>query len=125
MTVWAGLAVVLLAVVLPVLPAPAPADPAAASPETAASAKSVPAAAAATPAASSGGGGGPACGPGSPDHGGLPAVPARAVSEHGQLPAGRPVPEEARPHGAMPVRVLVRGPDRPAPGPVELSVMRV
>ncbi|MEU9372200.1 hypothetical protein AB0D94_00150 [Streptomyces sp. NPDC048255] len=70
-------------------------------------------------------GGGPACAPGGPDHGGLPAMPPRAGAEHAQLPPGRAVPEGARPHGNQPVRVLVRGPDRPAPGPVELSVMRV
>ncbi|MEU9082987.1 hypothetical protein [Streptomyces sp. NPDC048357] len=69
--------------------------------------------------------GGPACAPGAPDHGGLPAGPARAGGEHAHVPPARPVPEGARPYAAMPVRVLVRGPDRPAPGPVELSVMRV
>ncbi len=113
---WAGLAVVLLAVVLPAVPA------------SAASAKALPTAPVSAPApapAAFSDGGGPACGPGAPDRGGLPAVPARAQGEHGQVPAGRPVPEEARPHGAMPVRILVRGPDRPAPGPLELSVMRV
>lgn len=68
---------------------------------------------------------GPVCDPGAPGRGGLPAVPARAGSDHAQVPAARPVPEGARPHGTAPVRVPVRGPDRQAPGPVELSVLRV
>ncbi|MCY0944727.1 hypothetical protein [Streptomyces antarcticus] len=68
---------------------------------------------------------GPVCDPGAPGHGGAPAVPARAGADHAQAPAARPAPEEARPHGTAPVRVPVRGPDRPAPGPVELSVLRV
>ncbi|MFC9582665.1 hypothetical protein ACFVJ8_07480 [Streptomyces yangpuensis] len=69
--------------------------------------------------------GGPSCAPGAPDHGGTPAVPARAGGDHAQVPPGRPAPPAARPHAGLPVRVPVRGPDRPAPGPVELSVMRV
>lgn len=68
---------------------------------------------------------GPSCAPGAPDHGGVPAVPARAGAEQAQLPPGGTVPGAARPYSAAPVRVLVRGPDRPAPGPVELSVLRV
>ncbi|MFB7172938.1 hypothetical protein ACFCYM_19230 [Streptomyces sp. NPDC056254] len=70
-------------------------------------------------------GGGPSCAPAVPDHGGTPAVPARAGGDHAQVPPGRPVPPVARPHAGLPVRAPVRGPDRPAPGPVELSVMRV
>ncbi|APU41483.1 hypothetical protein [Streptomyces sp. TN58] len=70
-------------------------------------------------------GGGPSCAPAAPDHGGTPAVPARAGGDHAQVPPGRPVPPVARPHAGLPVRAPVRGPDRPAPGPVELSVMRV
>ncbi|KJY17892.1 MULTISPECIES: hypothetical protein [Streptomyces] len=69
-------------------------------------------------------GGGPSCAPASPDRGGTPAVPARA-GDHAQVPPGRPVPVAARPYADPPARVRVRGPDRPAPGPVELSVMRV
>ncbi|MFJ9546394.1 hypothetical protein [Streptomyces erythrochromogenes] len=69
-------------------------------------------------------GGGPSCAPAPPDRGGTPAAPTRA-GDHAQVPPGRPVPAAVRPYAAPPVRVLVRGPDRPAPGPVELSVMRV
>ncbi|MFB0630786.1 hypothetical protein [Streptomyces sp. AB3(2024)] len=68
---------------------------------------------------------GPRCAPDAPDHGGVPAVPPRTGCEHAQLPAAGVVPEGARPRGTAPLRVLVRGPDRPAPGPVELSVLRV
>ncbi|MFB7463887.1 hypothetical protein ACFCZ1_10370 [Streptomyces sp. NPDC056224] len=68
---------------------------------------------------------GPSCAPGAPDHGGLPAVPPRTGSDHAQLPPARLCPEAARPYAAAPVRILVRGPDGPAPGPVELSVMRI
>ncbi|MGW7441506.1 hypothetical protein [Streptomyces sp. NPDC054849] len=126
---------VLLAVLLPT--SSAPAAPAKALPQALVlAAASAPASASASgfgatanpgsvSAAAFSDGGGPACGPGAPDHDGLPAVPARAQGEHGQVPAGRPVPEEGKPQGAMPVRAVVRGPDRPAPGPVELSVMRV
>ncbi|MEU9299201.1 hypothetical protein [Streptomyces sp. NPDC048269] len=70
-------------------------------------------------------GGGPACAPVAPDHGGTPAVPTRAGGEHAQVPPARLCPAAARPYGTTSVRVLVRGPDRSAPGPVELSVMRV
>ncbi|WP_328926448.1 hypothetical protein OG429_18750 [Streptomyces sp. NBC_00190] len=68
---------------------------------------------------------GPSCAPGAPDHGGLPAVPPRTGSDHAQVPPARLCPEAARTHGTTPVRILVRGPDGPAPGPVELSVMRI
>lgn len=68
---------------------------------------------------------GPRCAPDAPEHGGVPAVPPRTGCEHAQLPAGGVVPGEARPRGTAPLRVLVRGPDRTAPGPVELSVLRV
>ncbi|MCX4692018.1 hypothetical protein [Streptomyces sp. NBC_01408] len=88
-------------------------------------AAAVPVAAAVPAAEVFGAGGGPSCAPGGPDHGGLPAVPPRAGGEHAQLPPARAAPEGVRPYGNLPVRVLVRGPDRPAPGPVELSVMRV
>ncbi|MFF4318688.1 hypothetical protein [Streptomyces sp. NPDC001568] len=84
--------------------------------------------AAVTPTAASAGPAGPrgpSCAPGSPDTGRTPAVPPRAGQDHAPLPAARPAPEVGRPHGTMPVRGPVRGPDRPAPGPVELSVMRV
>ncbi|MFD9077509.1 hypothetical protein ACFYYM_10920 [Streptomyces erythrochromogenes] len=69
--------------------------------------------------------GGPSCAPAAPDHGGTPVVPARSGGDHAQVPPGRPVPPAARPYAGLPVRVPVRDPDRPAPGPVELSVMRV
>ncbi|GHI88434.1 hypothetical protein Sxan_57980 [Streptomyces xanthophaeus] len=70
-------------------------------------------------------GSGPSCAPAAPDRDGPPAVPPRTGGEHAQLPPARPAPEGVRPQGTAPVRVLVRGPDRPAPGPVELSVLRV
>ncbi|MFE7099660.1 hypothetical protein [Streptomyces erythrochromogenes] len=69
--------------------------------------------------------GGPSCAPAAPDHGGTPAVPSRSGGDHAQVPPGRSVPPAARPYAGLPVRVPVRDPDRPAPGPVELSVMRV
>ncbi len=72
-------------------------------------------------------GGGPSCAPGSGDHGRPPAVPPRAADPaHAHVPAaGRLSADPAWDCRAIPVRVLVRGPDQPAPGPVELSVMRV
>ncbi|MFD9012934.1 hypothetical protein ACFVZ8_08610 [Streptomyces sp. NPDC059558] len=60
-----------------------------------------------------------------PERGGAPAVPARAWGEHAQVPPARAAPEEAGPPAAVPVRPLVRGPDRPAPDRLELCVMRV
>ncbi|MFF2194934.1 hypothetical protein [Streptomyces sp. NPDC058157] len=68
---------------------------------------------------------GPVCAPGSGGAGTEPAVPARAGHEHGSLLVARAVPEGVRPYRAECVRVPVRGPDRRAPGPVELNVMRV
>ncbi|MFE9631536.1 hypothetical protein [Streptomyces sp. NPDC006463] len=68
---------------------------------------------------------GPSCAPGAPDHGGLPAVPPRTGSDHAQVPPARLCPEAARAYGTTPVRILVRGPGGPAPGPVEPSVMRI
>ncbi|MEU9142312.1 hypothetical protein [Streptomyces sp. NPDC048349] len=71
--------------------------------------------------------GGPSCAPGPGDHGRPPAVPPRTGDPaHAPLPAaGRLGADPARNGAALPVRVLVRAPDQPAPGPVELSVMRV
>ncbi|MGW6988408.1 hypothetical protein [Streptomyces sp. NPDC054946] len=69
--------------------------------------------------------GGPACAPAAPERGGTPAVPARAWGEHAQVPLGRAAPEETGPPAAVPVRTLVRGPERPAPDRLELCVMRV
>ncbi|MFG2993702.1 hypothetical protein ACGFZK_31160 [Streptomyces sp. NPDC048257] len=68
---------------------------------------------------------GPACAPRAPERGGTPAVPPRAAGEHAQVPPARPVPDEAGPPAAMPVRSPVRGPGRPAPDRLELCVMRV
>ncbi|WP_234318310.1 hypothetical protein [Streptomyces sp. NRRL S-244] len=68
---------------------------------------------------------GPSCDPGTRDHGQAPGVPPRGAGEHAHAPVGRPAVEQAWADRAPPVRVLVRGPDQPAPGPVELSVMRV
>ncbi|MEU9230823.1 hypothetical protein [Streptomyces subrutilus] len=87
-----------------------------------------PAPPAAAPAhAAAPGGGGPSCAPGPGDQGGPPAVPPRAADpSHAHVPAaGRLSADRAGHCPATPVRVLVRGPDQPAPGPVELSVMRV
>ncbi|MEV7542721.1 hypothetical protein [Streptomyces sp. NPDC089915] len=68
---------------------------------------------------------GPVCVPDSGGAGSAPAVPPRAGQEHACAPVARTSPEGVRPHRAECVRLPVRGPDRPAPGPVELSVMRV
>ncbi|MCC0097280.1 hypothetical protein K7B10_21315 [Streptomyces flavotricini] len=68
---------------------------------------------------------GPACDPGTRDHGQAPGVPPRGAGEHAHAPVARPAVEQAWADRTAPVRVLVRGPDQPAPGPVELSVMRV
>ncbi|MEV6955420.1 hypothetical protein [Streptomyces sp. NPDC051183] len=68
--------------------------------------------------------GGPSCAPGPGDHGRPPAVPTRA-GDHAHAPAGRLPADQTRDGRAVAVRILVRGPDQPAPGPVELSVMRV
>lgn len=72
------------------------------------------------------GGSGPSCAPAG-DHGRPPAVPPRAGDPgHAHVPAaGRLAADRACDSRAIPVRILVRGPDQPAPGPVELSVMRV
>lgn len=67
----------------------------------------------------------PSCAPGSDGLGTAPAVPPRAGQEHASVPAARPAPEGVRPYRAVCVRVPVRGPAPRAPGPVELSVMRV
>lgn len=78
------------------------------------------------PGAAAGPGGerGPSCDPGG--HGqGAGVLPWAGGQEHVQLAAGRYAPAQVRPHDASRARVPVRGPDRPAPKPVELSVMRV
>ncbi|MEV6570637.1 hypothetical protein [Streptomyces sp. NPDC051577] len=77
------------------------------------------------PAASVGAGQGPACAPGGGDHGRIPAVPPRCGDPQHCAPAARVAAEQPAGCRTMPVRILVRGPDRPTPGPVELSVMRV
>ncbi|CAM5235988.1 hypothetical protein [Streptomyces avidinii] len=69
--------------------------------------------------------GGPACAPAAPERGGTPAVPARAWGEHAQVPPARAAPEETGPTAARPARILVRGPDRPAPDRLELCVLRI
>ncbi|MFF4099727.1 hypothetical protein [Streptomyces sp. NPDC001903] len=68
---------------------------------------------------------GPSCDPGTRDHGQAPGVPPRGAGEHAHAPVGRPAVEQVWADRVAPVPVLVRGPDQPAPGPVELSVMRV
>ncbi|MDJ0384264.1 hypothetical protein [Streptomyces sp. G-G2] len=70
---------------------------------------------------------GPACAPGTGGHEQAPAVPPRAGQggDHAQVPPGRVPAEREGDAPGRPARVLVRGPDRPAPGPLELSVMRV
>ncbi|MFF4848457.1 hypothetical protein [Streptomyces sp. NPDC001194] len=96
---------------------PAPVPGAAAAPAVAPAAAPVHAAASADR--------GPSCDPGTRDHGQAPGVPPRSGGEHAHAPVGRPAVEQAWADRVAPVRVLVRGPDQPAPGPVELSVMRV
>lgn len=68
---------------------------------------------------------GPACSPGAGDHGPAPAVPPRDGRDHACAPSVRLPAGPDTPGRALPAGVRVRGPDRPAPGPVELSVMRV
>ncbi|TDU77347.1 hypothetical protein EDD91_4093 [Streptomyces sp. KS 21] len=68
---------------------------------------------------------GPSCDPGARDRGRAPGVAPRGAGEHAHSPVGRPAVEQVWGARTPPVRVLVRGPDQPAPGPVELSVMRV
>ncbi|MFE2854925.1 hypothetical protein ACFXJO_27865 [Streptomyces lavendulae] len=117
----------LLATVAPTASAaPAQVTPAQATPAQAAQAAQAQAAPAFAPAAAGGAQEqGPRCSPDGPERGGVPVVPPRSGCEHAQLPAGGVVPGEARPRGTAPLRVLVRGPDRAPPGPVELSVLRV
>ncbi|MFD8980857.1 hypothetical protein [Streptomyces sp. NPDC059564] len=119
-SVWCLLAAVLAMLLGTAAAVPAAAAPAPAAHSTAAAARSAPA-----PAVAGLQERGPSCAPGAPDHGGVPALPVRAGAEHAQLPPGGAVPGAARPYCAAAVRVHVRGPDRPAPGPVELSVLRV
>ncbi|MGW7192723.1 hypothetical protein, partial [Streptomyces sp. NPDC054838] len=62
---------------------------------------------------------GPACSPGAGDHGQAPAVPPRDGRDHACAPAVR-LPAGPDPVArAVPAGVRVRGPDRPAPGPLE------
>ncbi|WP_242644814.1 hypothetical protein, partial [Streptomyces laculatispora] len=70
----------------------------------------------------------PGCGRGGKREGGEPAVPGRARGAQDQAPGlaewGLPVatgPGPVRP----PAPTALRGPDAAAPGPVELSVLRV
>lgn len=68
---------------------------------------------------------GPACAPGPPERGPLPAAPPRGAGDQGHVPPARVGAERAWDGQAIPVRVFVRGPDLPAPSALELSVMRV
>ncbi|WP_330297256.1 hypothetical protein [Streptomyces sp. NBC_00503] len=68
---------------------------------------------------------GPACAPGAPERGPLPAAPPRGAGDQGHVPPARVGAERAWDGRAIPLRVLVRGPERPAPSAPELSVMRV
>ncbi|MET3982482.1 hypothetical protein [Streptomyces sp. PvR034] len=68
---------------------------------------------------------GPSCAPGDPDRGRVPALPLRGPGDHGCTPLERCVPEQVEHARGAPVRAPARGPDRAAPGPLELSVMRV
>ncbi|MGW7453342.1 hypothetical protein [Streptomyces sp. NPDC054787] len=110
----------LLGFAAPAAPAPALGESAAVTARADASPTDRPAAHAAF-----GGHRGPACAPGAPDLGDVPGLPARAGAGHGLPPVARALPAGVRTGGETPVRALVRGPDRPVPGPVELSVMRV
>lgn len=67
----------------------------------------------------------PSCAPGPAERGPLPAAPARGAGDQGQVPPARITAERSWDGRATAARVLVRGPDRPAPSPLELSVMRV
>ncbi|MFJ7207688.1 hypothetical protein ACIQWR_29630 [Streptomyces sp. NPDC098789] len=68
---------------------------------------------------------GPSCAPGDPDRGRVPALPLRGPGDHGCTPLARCAPEQVEHARGAPVRAPARGPDRAAPGPLELSVMRV
>ncbi|MFJ3879168.1 hypothetical protein ACIPW5_17090 [Streptomyces sp. NPDC090077] len=70
---------------------------------------------------------GPSCDPGGPGPGrGAGVLPRGGAQEHAQLAAAvRQAPERACPYAAYRAGTPVRGPDLPAPKPVELSVMRV
>ncbi|WP_330331641.1 hypothetical protein [Streptomyces sp. NBC_00536] len=68
---------------------------------------------------------GPSCTPDDPDRGRVPAVPQRASGDHGYPPVARCAAEQDRQAWGTPVRAPARGPDRAAPGPLEMSVMRV
>ncbi|THA60412.1 hypothetical protein E6P78_27240 [Streptomyces sp. A0958] len=78
--------------------------------------------------AADGGQGLPGCGKGGKRDGGEPAVPARARAAHDQAPGlaewGLPAAPGTEPVRA-PAPMTPRGPDEAAPGPVELSVLRV
>ncbi|THA31840.1 hypothetical protein E6R18_15920 [Streptomyces sp. A1277] len=96
-----------------------------------ASAAEAPAPVAASAVAASavdGGHGIPGCGKGGMRDGGEPAVPARARAAHDQAPGlaewGLPAAPGTEPVRA-PAPLTPRGPDEAAPGPVELSVLRV
>ncbi|MFB8089825.1 hypothetical protein [Streptomyces sp. NPDC055992] len=70
----------------------------------------------------------PGCGEGGKRAGGEPAVPAPARASHDQAPGlaewGLPAAPGDRP-AEVSVPMTPRGPDEAAPGPVELSVLRV
>ncbi|MFK0233831.1 hypothetical protein [Streptomyces vinaceus] len=68
---------------------------------------------------------GPSCDPGTRDRGQAPGVPPRGAGEHAHAPVGRAAGDQVWADRTPAAPVLVRGPDQPAPGPVELSVMRV
>ncbi|MET9695623.1 hypothetical protein ABZY31_01685 [Streptomyces sp. NPDC006529] len=68
---------------------------------------------------------GPSCSPADADQGRVPAVPQRPTGDHGHPPLARCLPDQPWHGRGAPLRVLARGPDRVAPGPLELSVMRV
>ncbi|MFI5668070.1 hypothetical protein [Streptomyces sp. NPDC051704] len=104
---------------------PAPVQGAAAAPVVAPTAAPAVAPAAAPVHAVAAADRGPSCDPGTRDHGQAPGVPPRGAGEHAHAPVGRPAVEQAWADRVAPVRALARGPDQPAPGPVELSVMRV
>ncbi len=79
-------------------------------------------------AAVDGGEGRSRCGPGPVAPGRAPAVPVRAGghADHALAAGGRPALCGGTTPCAVPgLSAGARGPDRPAPGPVELSVMRV
>ncbi|WLQ35182.1 hypothetical protein P8A18_17865 [Streptomyces castrisilvae] len=97
-------------------------------PAVRASAAEAPAPASVAASAVDGGQGIPGCGKGGKRDGTEPSTPARARAAHDQAPGlaewGLPATPGTEPAEAY-APMTPRGPDEAAPGPVELSVLRV